>query len=113
MSEKIARPPRTDDPEDLRDFLEQVERQLNLVGTRTLDVGSIAAATVTTFTITVTGCRVAGGQSVALSPPSAIDASLLWCGLVTADDTVTVRLYNPTAGPIDPASSTWSARVFL
>lgn len=113
MSVKVPRPPRNMDASHLADWSEQVERQLTLVGTRTLDVGNIAAGTVTTFTITVTGCRVNHGQTVALAAPSGLNASLLWCGQVTADDTVTVRLYNPTAGGIDPASATWDARVFL
>ena len=113
MSVKIQRPPRTDNPNDLTQWYEEVERQLNLVGSRTLDVGNITAGTVSTFTITVTGCRAGQAQSVTLAPPAAIEANLLWCGAVTADDTVTVRLYNPTGAGINPGSATWGARVFV
>lgn len=113
MSEKLTRPPRVDDEEERQDFMEQVERQLNLVGRRTLDVGSILAGTVSTFTITVPGCRAAFDQAVALAPPPGIESNLLWSGVVSSDNTVTVRLYNPTGSPIDPASGTWGARVFL
>lgn len=31
LPEKIARPPRSNDPEDLRDWLEEVERIINLL----------------------------------------------------------------------------------
>lgn len=113
MSEKITKPPRTDNPDDLQDFYEQIERHLTLVGTVTVDVANITAGTVATFTIPVAGCRVNKQQSVILAPPSAIDASLLWCGVVSADNTVTVRLYNPTAGGINPNSGVWGARVML
>lgn len=113
MSVKLQRPPRGKDPADWSDWTEQVEQQLMLVGSRTIDVGNITAGTVSTFTVTVTGCKVNQGQSVVLSPPSAIEANLVWCGVVTANDTVTVRLYNPTGGGINPASGLWGARVFL
>jgi hypothetical protein len=113
MSVKCPRPPRGNDPDDLADFLEQVERQLTLVGSRTLDVGSILAGAVGTFTIPVIGCKVNQDQTVAISAPSALATNLLWCGCVTANDEVTVRVYNPTGSSIDPASGTWGARVFL
>ena len=110
---KLPRSPRGLDEADMTDWFEQIQRQLNLVGALTIDVGSISAGTVSTFTIAVLGCKVGQGQSVALSAPSAVEASLLWCGSVTANDVVTVRLYNPTGLAIDPASGTWTARVFL
>jgi len=113
MSEKITRPPRTDDPEDLRDFLEQVERQLNLVGTTTVNVGNIVAGETATFTISVIGCRLDRQQAVVLAAPSAIETNLIWCGFVSADDVVTVRLTCASTIDINPASATWGARVFL
>lgn len=113
MSVKITKPPRLDNPNDQIDFQEQIERQLNLVGTGTIDLGSIAAGAVSTFTITVTGCRVGKQQSVAVAGPPALEANLMAWGIVTADNTVTIRVHNPTAGAIDPVSATWGCRVFL
>jgi hypothetical protein len=75
----------------------------------TLDFPSIAADDEDELTITVTGAAV--GDSVSLAPPSAIEAGLVWCGYVSAVDTVTVRVRNTTAGAIDPASATWGATV--
>lgn len=113
MSERITRPPRSDDPEDLADFREQIERQLNLVGSRTVDLGVLADGTVGTFTVPVIGCRVNHAQAVAVAAPSTFNAGCLWCGAVTADDTVTIYVLNASGAPIDPAEATWGARVFL
>jgi len=82
-----------------------------LSGSATLDFGSIAAGAVAELTITVTGA--VAGSPVSLSPPSGIEASLVWSGYVSAADTVTVRLYNPTGGAVDPASGEWKASVIL
>lgn len=113
MSVKIPRPPRTDDPAGLTDWFEQVERQLTLVGSRTVNLGNIAAGTVLTFTVPVLGCKADQQQAVAVAMPSTIDADLLWCGLVSADDEVTVRVLNPTGGGINPGNATYGARVFV
>lgn len=75
----------------------------------TLDFSSISAGTVGTSTVTVDGA--AAGDLVILGPPSAIEAGLIWCGFVSADDTVTIRLHNTTGSPVDPASGTWSVQV--
>lgn len=80
-----------------------------LTGTATLNFPSIAAGAVETLTITVTGA--APGDSVALGPPAAMDAGLIWSGYVSATNTVTVRLYNSTGSPIDPPSAAWRATV--
>lgn len=78
-------------------------------GSATVDLGSIAAGAIATFTITVTGA--AAGDTVYVGPPSTIEAGLTWCAFVSAADTVTVRVHNTTAGAIDPASATWKAKV--
>ena len=80
-----------------------------LSGSGTLDFGSIAAQESAELTVTVTGA--ATGDAVQLAPPSGIEANLTWCGYVSAADTVTVRVSNATASPIDPASATWGAVV--
>lgn len=78
-----------------------------LTATATLNFPSIAAGTVEVLTMTVTGAAV--GDAVLLGPPSTIDASLMWSGFVSATNTISVRVYNPTGAPIDPASSAWRA----
>jgi hypothetical protein len=75
-------------------------------GTVSLDPGSIAAATRGSVTFTLTGARA--GDRVYVTMPAALEDDLLPLGArVTADDTVTVYLYNPTAGAIDGAALTW------
>ena len=78
-------------------------------GQATLDFPSIGSNATETLTMTVSGATV--GDSVALGPPAAIEAGLTWAGVVTAADTVTIRLHNRTGGAIDPASATWRATV--
>lgn len=78
-------------------------------GSLTTDVASIAAGAIATIAITVTGA--ASGDPVVIGAPAALGAGLLWSGYVSATDTVTVRIYNSTAGAIDPASATWKASV--
>lgn len=109
------KPPSVSEKDDFRareHFDEQTYQCLRLVGTVTVDVGSIAAGAVATFTITVAGAKTGQGHTVALAPPSGIEAGLVWCGLVSAEDTVTVRVHNTTGAPIDPASAEWGCRVF-
>jgi hypothetical protein len=82
---------------------------IKLTATATLDFPSIAAQTCSELTITVTGAAV--GDEVRLGPPAAFEANLSATGIVTAADTVTVRVCNPSAGAINPASATWRATV--
>lgn len=80
-----------------------------LSGSAVLDFGMILSAGVAELTLTVNGAVV--GQPVALSSPSSIEAGLIWCGFVSATDTVTVRLYNSTTMTVNLASGTWKAVV--
>jgi len=72
------------------------------------DAGSIAAAGNATQTLTVTGA--ATGDVVQVSASIDLDGLVL-SARVTSANTVTVRLYNATAGAIDPASATYSVIV--
>ena len=82
-----------------------------LSGSATLDFGSIAAASWSSvLTITVTGA--AAGAAHAVGPPAGLEADLLIRSVVTGASTVSVWLYNTSAGAIDPASATWTAKVF-
>jgi len=81
-----------------------------LTGSNTLDFGSIASLGLEDLTITVTGAAV--GDEVALGLPAAPTSGIIFNTFVSAADTVTVRAHNYTAGAIDPASATYSVRVF-
>ena len=75
-----------------------------------------AASTVSTTLTTADVANLAGlraGQSVCVTPPSAIDEGLVWGAYVGTDDTVTVRLGNVTAIGINPASGTWTLEGWL
>lgn len=71
--------------------------------------GSIAALSQASTTITVTGAR--SGDAV-LVTPSADTAGIVFSGVVTANDVVTIYAKNYTAGAIDPASTTFRVIVF-
>lgn len=73
------------------------------------DFGAIAAASQASTTITITGAR---SGDVVLVSPSADTAGLVFSGVVTANDTVTIYAKNYTAGAINPASTTFRAIVF-
>jgi len=75
----------------------------------TLDFPSIAANSTAELTMTVTGA--VAGHTVKLGAPAAIETGLIWCGYVSATDTVTIRIHNMTGGAINPASASWRARV--
>ena len=114
MAQPIRRPPGPADEKNPRAqeyFNHELYQALRLVGTATVDVGSISAGAIATFTITVTGALADKQQTVHLGPPSAIEAGLVWAGFVSAADTVTVRVHNTTGSPIDPAEAVWGARV--
>ena len=61
----------------------------------------------TTDTAEVTGLRA--GQAVYVTPPSTLLAGLICGGAwVNADDTLTIRLGNVTAGALNADSGTWA-----
>ena len=81
-----------------------------LVGSAVPDPASIAAGAQATFTITVTGALV--GDDATAHPNSMPETGLVWNAVVTATDTVTVRLSNISTGPVDPVARTWRAIVW-
>lgn len=75
-------------------------------GTVSINPASIATVSRAATTFTVTGAAV--GDLIFMSPPATLNDDLIFCGAkVTATDTATVYLYNPTAGPIDDGALTW------
>jgi hypothetical protein len=76
-------------------------------GTVSINPASIGATTRVGTTFTITGAKV--GDILVMNPPAALNDDLIFAGCaITADDTATVYLYNPTAGSIDDAAQTWS-----
>ena len=114
MAVPLSAPPGVSDFRNFRaleSWHQAVYALLRLTGSHTLDVGSIAAGATGSFTVTVTGARADAGQTVQIGLPSAIDTGLVVWGTITADDVVTVYLYNRTGSPIDPSSATYYVRV--
>jgi hypothetical protein len=74
----------------------------------TYDMASLNATTAADLAITVPDV-VAGVDEVScVIPGVALNAGLqVVSAHVSADKTVTVRVYNTTAGALDPASTTW------
>lgn len=81
---------------------------IGLTGSTTVDVTSVSAGTTGTTTATVTGAAV--GDPVYVGA-SAITAGIIFTAQVTATNTVTIYLTNPTSGALDPPSATYSVRV--
>lgn len=80
-------------------------------GTVSINPASIAATTRAATTFSVPGAAV--GDVIVLNPPATLNDDLIFCGAaVTATDTATVYLYNPTAGAIDDVALTWTYLVF-
>lgn len=77
--------------------------------TSALDFPSIVAGGSAVLTMTVTGATTSMGT--VLSVPAALAAGLLPSARVTAANTVTVTLLNPTDTDIDPASGNFTALV--
>ena len=75
-----------------------------------IDFPSIAAASSSTSSETVTGARA--GAAVTVTTDAAPTTGIVFDGYVSANDTVVVRATNITAGAIDPASATYNIVVF-
>lgn len=78
--------------------------------TKTHDFGNIVAHTESSTTVTVTGARALDTPTVIITP-SANTAGVVFKGVVTADDTVTLYALNTTASDINPASTTFRVLV--
>ncbi len=76
--------------------------------TATYDPASLATVTARDDAVTVPGV-LSTDYCVAAIPPATINGGLhVLAARVTANNTVTVRLYNSTAGAVDMASGTWT-----
>jgi hypothetical protein len=86
----------------------EVQAGTVLTGSKTYDAASLAASATATTTVTVTGAAL-GDYAIPSLGVSA--AGLVVSAYVSAADTVTVVLFNPTAGAVDLASTTLRVRV--
>ena len=77
--------------------------------TQACSITSIATLTQTSFTATVTGAAV--GDRVVATPPDALDARISVFARVTAANTATIYLNNPSASTATLATGTWSIAV--
>lgn len=112
MAKQVRIPPGlSQNPRDTEAFFKDLHDQHKLVGVRTFDLPSIAAGAVTTFTITVNGAKANKQQTVEWGLPSNWNTGLFVNAFVSADNTVTLCIYNPTGGAIDMGSATYSVRV--
>jgi hypothetical protein len=74
--------------------------------TATVDAASSTTGTSSETTVTITG--VAAGDIVIATPPAAFNVGQQVSCIVSAANTVKVRVSNVTAGTVDPASGTWA-----
>ncbi len=115
MAKRLRKPPGPSDERDPRSseyFFQDIYDQHAMVGERVYDVPSLSTATATTFTVTVKGALPDKAQTVEYGLPSNWNTGLIVAGVyVSAADTVTFVIYNPTGGSINQASGTYSVRV--
>jgi len=76
--------------------------------TETIDPESIGANGTATTTVTITGAAM--GDIVIVAPGVDLQG-MVHSAYVSDADTVTIVLFNPTAGAIDLASSEWKVKV--
>ena len=84
-------------------------RKRAVLGSASLDFGSISAVETAELTIAVPTAVV--GDAVSLGVPVTLDAGLVAMAYVSAADVVTVRIGNITAGAIDPDAGVFSVAV--
>lgn len=77
--------------------------------TVTLDFPSVPAGGVQALPVAVPGAKV--GELVGVAGPAGLNAALVVGAAVTAANTVTVKVANPTGAAVDPASGTWTVGV--
>lgn len=115
MAKQVRKPPSQADAKDPRAreyFDRDLYDQHKLVGEATVDLPSIGASSNYTFTIPVNGAKADQQQTVEYGLPSSWNTGLMIASaFVSADDTVTIVVRNPTGSPIDFGSATYSARV--
>ena len=72
---------------------------------------SLLAGTVYTTTVTCTGAQLSAGQvadAIIAIPPAALEAGLVYNAYVSATDTITLNIANPTLGNIATSARAWN-----
>lgn len=115
MAKAVRKPPGPadfKDPRALEYFLTDLHNQNHMVGTRTIDLASLASGAQTSFTITVKGALPDQQHTLEYGLPSSWNTSLQVSAVfVSAADTVTVVIRNPSGASIDMPSATYGVRV--
>lgn len=115
MAVPVRQPPSVTESQNFRareEFDRQLWEQHRLVGTQTVDLPNLTAGAQTSFTVSVPGARADKQQTVEYGLPSTWNAGLrIDSAYVSADDTVTIVVGNPTGGAINMGSATYSVRV--
>jgi hypothetical protein len=76
-------------------------------GTASCDPTSIAATTRGSVTFTLTGAKTT--DIIIVNPPAGLNDDLIFCGAaISAANTVSIYLYNPTGSAINDTATTWS-----
>lgn len=79
----------------------------------TLDFPNTSAGTSSDLTVTVTGVLLANANPILLGVPNgSVNANSCYTAWISADNTVTVRFNNYSSGAINPASGSFSVRLF-
>lgn len=81
-----------------------------LYGSAACAITSVATVTQVSFTGTVAGAAV--GDRVLATPPNALEPRIACFAMVSAADTVTIYLNNPSASAATLATGTWKLAVF-
>lgn len=83
-----------------------------ITGTVTVDLASVLTLATTEKTLTITGA-VAGDFVLFVPPTAGLTAGMCICNaVVSAADTVKLRVFNGSGGTIDEASGTWGYMIF-
>ena len=76
-------------------------------GTASVDPASINATSRGSVTFTLTGAKTT--DIIVVNPPADLNDDLIYCGAaISAADTVSIYLYNPTASGINDTARTFS-----
>jgi hypothetical protein len=81
-----------------------------LSGSATLNFGSVSSGACGSNTFTVTGATQ--GARIAAGYPEGLESGLIGTMVVSASNTVTVRLCNFSGSAVDPAAGVFSAAIF-
>lgn len=89
----------------LYDLFRQIDRELKQYhGEATINPADLAAGATTTAIATVVGASI--GDSVSVFPPYSLQG-IVASAYVSADEEVTLVLFNPTGGAINLAEGLW------